>query len=64
MILRFLGSGSAFSPGRMFSSVLVNDRILLDPSPTSPIGLKYLGIPPGDIEDVLISHMHGDHYLG
>ena len=64
MLLRFLGTGSAFTPGRMFSSVLLNDRVLIDPSPTSPVALKYLGIPPGAIHTVLVTHMHGDHFMG
>jgi len=64
MLLRFLGTGSAFTPGRMFSSVLLNDRFLIDPSPTSPVALKCLGIPPGAIHTVLVTHMHGDHFMG
>lgn len=64
MILRFLGTGSAFTPGRMFSSILLNDRILIDPSPTAPVGLRYLGIPPGAVRTVLVTHMHADHFMG
>jgi len=63
--LTFLGSGNAFAPaGRAFSSFLVNGRYLFDCGPTVLQQLHKAGLSSEDIDLVLISHFHADHYFG
>lgn len=62
--ITFLGSGNAFSPGRYWSSFLVNDRYLFDASPVVLPHLKMLGKSPDDIEVIFITHFHADHWFG
>lgn len=62
--ITFLGSGNAFSPGRYWSSFLVNDRFLFDASPVVLPHLKMLGKSPDDIEVIFITHFHADHWFG
>jgi len=64
MELTFLGTGNAFAPTRYWSSFLVDGKYLFDAPPTLIPHLKKLGIDPGDIEAIFISHFHGDHYFG
>jgi ribonuclease BN (tRNA processing enzyme) len=62
--LLFLGSGNAFSPGRYWSSFLLNGRFLFDCSPVAMPHLKKCGVPLTDIEVIFISHFHADHFFG
>lgn len=62
--LTFLGSGNAFAPGRYWSSFLVNDRYLFDAPPTVLPNMKKLGKDLAAVEIVLVTHFHGDHFLG
>src|SRR5438105_10213895 len=64
MKLAFLGSGAAFSLERYNGAVVVEDRFLLDGGAPLLPHLHRLGIDPGGIEAVLITHFHGDHVLG
>ncbi len=64
MKITFLGSGTALSKKRGWSSILIEDRILVDPSPDVTHRLRDLGISVGDLECVLVSHFHADHYFG
>jgi ribonuclease BN (tRNA processing enzyme) len=64
----FLGSGDAFgSGGRLQSCVMVkheSGRFLIDCGTTCLIGMNRYGVNPNDIDLILISHLHGDHYGG
>ena len=66
--LTFIGTGDAFnSGGRRSSSYLVTAgemRLVIDCGPTTPHGLKALGVDPGHVNAVLQTHFHGDHVLG
>jgi ribonuclease BN (tRNA processing enzyme) len=62
--LAFLGSGAAFSLERYNGAVVVDRRLLLDGGAPLLPHLHRLGIDPGAIEAVLITHFHGDHLLG
>ena len=63
--LLFLGSGNAFAAeGRAFSSFLLNGRYLFDCGPTLVQQLRRADVSPNDIEVVLISHFHADHFFG
>jgi len=63
-----LGAGDAFaSQGRFQAGYVINAsgvRILMDAGPTLLASMKRVGIAPGDLDVVLISHLHGDHFCG
>jgi ribonuclease BN (tRNA processing enzyme) len=63
-----LGAGDAFgSGGRRQSSYLVRGRsatFLMDAGPTVLAALKELGQTSDEIDFVLLSHLHGDHFGG
>ena len=63
-----LGAGDAFASKGRFQAgyVIKSDRcqILMDAGPTLLPSMKRLGLSPGDIDVVLISHLHGDHFGG
>jgi ribonuclease BN (tRNA processing enzyme) len=64
----FLGSGDAFgSGGRMNACILVEaeeTRFLLDFGASSLIAMRRHGVDPNEIDAILISHLHGDHFGG
>lgn len=66
--LTFLGTGDAFaSHGRFQSAYLIEaDRchILMEAGPTTLCAMKRMRVAPADIDIILISHLHGDHYGG
>ncbi|HKF76288.1 MAG TPA: ribonuclease Z [Candidatus Dormibacteraeota bacterium] len=64
MRLAFLGTGSAFSLQRYNGSVAVDGRLLLDAGAPLLPHLHRVGIDPGAIEAVFLTHFHGDHVLG
>ena len=59
-----LGSGAGLTDGRDWSSLLIDQRILLDLPPTAIPQLHRLGIDLSEIEYVFISHLHADHMFG
>jgi ribonuclease BN (tRNA processing enzyme) len=68
MKIHILGCGDAFgSGGRNQSGYLVeaDDRLfLLDCGATSLAAMKRIGIDTGQLDAVLLSHLHGDHFAG
>lgn len=64
----FVGTGNAFaSGGRNAMAILLRADdlgVLLDCGPTTLTALKQLGFSPGDIDVILLSHHHGDHFGG
>ncbi len=64
MQLAFLGTGSAFSLERYNGAVVVEGRFLLDAGAPVLPHMHRLGLDPGRIEAVLLTHFHGDHLLG
>ncbi len=68
MRVTFLGTGNAFaSGGRNAMSILLRSDdfgVLLDCGPTTLVALKKLGLSPTDIDVILLSHHHGDHFGG
>jgi ribonuclease BN (tRNA processing enzyme) len=63
-----LGTGDAFaSGGRAQAGYFVQAdgvRIMMEAGPELLGSMKRAGLRPGDIDVVLISHLHGDHYGG
>ena len=66
--LTFLGTGDAFaSHGRFQSGYLIEAagcHILMEAGPTVLCAMKRMGFAPAEIDIILISHLHGDHYGG
>jgi ribonuclease BN (tRNA processing enzyme) len=66
--VQIVGSGDAFgNDGRFQACVSVRSpagHALLDCGATSLVALKRLGIDPGSIDLVLVTHLHGDHFGG
>ena len=63
--LTFIGSGNAFSPGGLCcNGFVVNERFLFDAPPQALSSLNHIGIDANDLEAVIVSHHHGDHFLG
>jgi len=66
--LRFLGSGDAFGSGGRFQTCMhlsgAGGAVLIDCGASSLISMKRDGVDPGDVDAVLLSHLHGDHFGG
>jgi ribonuclease BN (tRNA processing enzyme) len=66
--VRFLGSGDAFgSGGRMQTCICIKattSTFLVDCGASSLIALRRFGVAPNDIEMILLTHLHGDHFGG
>lgn len=64
----FVGTSDAFgAAGRRQTAILVRGRegtALLDCGPTTNTGLAALGISRDEIDAIVISHFHGDHFGG
>jgi ribonuclease BN (tRNA processing enzyme) len=63
-----LGAGDAFaSGGRLQAGYVIEaagSHILMEAGPTLLPAMKRSGISPADLDFVLISHLHGDHFAG
>ncbi|HEY3165591.1 MAG TPA: MBL fold metallo-hydrolase [Candidatus Binatia bacterium] len=68
MKFHILGCGDAFgSGGRNQSGYLVeaSDRLfLLDCGPTTLLAMKRAGFDPIQLDAIILSHLHGDHFGG
>jgi len=66
--IQFLGSGDAFGSGGRFNTciLVVSAEItaLIDCGASSLIAMRRFGVKPADIDLVLLSHLHGDHFAG
>jgi ribonuclease BN (tRNA processing enzyme) len=68
MQLRFIGCGDAFGSGGRGNTCLHvtghHVNFLIDCGATSLPALKRLGVARDDIDLILITHFHGDHFAG
>lgn len=68
MRLQFVGCGDALGSGGRYNTCfhLTGDRVncLIDCGASSMPALKTLGIARDDIDLILITHFHGDHFAG
>ena len=66
--LRVLGCGDAFgSGGRSHTAFCLdapNTRLLIDFGASALVSMRRLGIDPGIVDAVVLSHLHGDHFGG
>jgi ribonuclease BN (tRNA processing enzyme) len=63
--LAFVGSGNAFAEGGLcWNGFVANGRYLFEAPPTALMALNKMGIEPNDLDAVILSHHHGDHFLG
>jgi len=66
--LRFLGSGDAFGSGGRFQTCMhlsgAGGAVLIDCGASSLIAMKRDGVDPGEVDVVLLTHLHGDHFGG
>jgi ribonuclease BN (tRNA processing enzyme) len=63
--LRFIGTGNAFAPGGLcWNGFVANDRFLFEAPPQALQSLNRLGIDANALDAVVVSHHHGDHFLG
>lgn len=66
--LKVIGCGDAFGSGGRLNTCFYVDagstRFLMDCGASSLPGLKQRGIQVDDIDAIVISHFHGDHYGG
>ena len=66
--VQFLGSGDAFgSGGRNQPCIHLRGEgtsLLLDCGASSLIAMKRFGAAPNDIDAIVVSHLHGDHFVG
>lgn len=64
MKIQFLGTGTALSQSRGWSSFVINDAILVDPPPDVTHSLRKVKIDPLSIKTILVTHFHADHFFG
>lgn len=68
MDVTFIGCGDAFGSGGRFNTCFllrgVRLRLLVDCGATALVALKRQGVEPNDIDGVVVSHLHGDHFGG
>jgi ribonuclease BN (tRNA processing enzyme) len=68
LTVQFVGAGDAFGSGGRFQTCISlrapDLHVLLDCGATSLVALRRLGLDPGTIDAVLLTHLHGDHFGG
>lgn len=64
MKIKILGNGGAINDRLPYNSFIIDNKILVEAPPDIMLSLGREYIPFGSIEDIYISHMHGDHYFG
>ncbi|MEF8834259.1 MAG: MBL fold metallo-hydrolase [Halofilum sp. (in: g-proteobacteria)] len=66
--LTFLGCGDAFCSGGRFNTCFLvealSTRFLIDCGATSLVALHRQGVSTDDIDAIMVTHFHGDHYGG
>lgn len=61
----FLGNWSSkLTPGKVNTSFVVDGKIVFDFGPHTISAMLEKGVDPNEVEHVLISHMHYDHFAG
>lgn len=62
---RFVGTGNAFAPGGLcWNGFVANERYLFEAPPQALQSLNKLALSANHLDAVILSHHHGDHFLG
>jgi len=68
MEIRFVGSGDAFGSGGRFQTCIRLQEhgytTLVDCGATTLTAMKAQDLDPGEVDAVVLSHLHGDHFGG
>jgi ribonuclease BN (tRNA processing enzyme) len=68
MELQFLGCGDAFGSGGRFNTCFhvlgASANFLIDCGASSMVAMRKFGVDPNEIDCVLLTHLHGDHFGG
>lgn len=68
MQLQFIGCGDAFGSGGRFNTCLhftgADTNFLIDCGASSLIAMKQFGVARNDIQSILFTHYHADHFGG
>jgi ribonuclease BN (tRNA processing enzyme) len=68
MRINILGSGDAFGSGGRFNTFFHMEtggrQVLIDCGASAMISMRHYGVDPNDIDGIVISHLHGDHFGG
>jgi ribonuclease BN (tRNA processing enzyme) len=68
LTVQIVGSGDAFGTGGRFQACISlrwqRAHVLLDCGASSLIALKRVGLDPGSVDAVVVTHLHGDHFGG
>jgi ribonuclease BN (tRNA processing enzyme) len=66
--VRFLGSGDAFGSGGRFQTCILikatRSTFLVDCGASSLIAMRRFGVAPNEVDMILLTHLHGDHFGG
>ena len=64
MRLTIIGSGDAFGSGGRFNFLLetAKGKLLVDCGASSLVALKAQGLDPNEVDGIVLSHLHGDHF--
>ena len=66
MRLTIVGSGDAFGSGGRFNTCFwletAKATLLVDCGASSPVALKALNLDHGNVDGIILSHLHGDHF--
>jgi ribonuclease BN (tRNA processing enzyme) len=66
--LQFVGTGDAFGSGGRFNTCFLlraeGRAYLVDCGATSLVALRRAGVAPTEIDAILLTHLHGDHFGG
>jgi ribonuclease BN (tRNA processing enzyme) len=68
MRLTVIGSGDAFGSGGRFNTCFHLETgqrtVLIDCGATTHVALRAHGVDPNDIDGIVLTHLHGDHFGG
>jgi ribonuclease BN (tRNA processing enzyme) len=66
--VQFVGSGDAFGSGGRFQACIAvrygGGHLALDLGASSLTAMRQIGLEPGAIDAVVLTHLHGDHFGG
>ena len=66
MRLTIVGSGDAFGSGGRYNTCFwlktAKATLLVDCGASTPVALKALGLDHGQVDGIILSHLHGDHF--